>query len=84
VKKLRKVNREKRKQNRRDAKERLADQAGAMINHPTECCVCATKFERNKETVKSWMVTVISEKKVVHLTCPECWVKVEGLVECHE
>ncbi len=84
MKKLRKVNREKRKQKRRDAKERLADQAASMINHPTECCICAAKFERNKETVKSWMVTVVSEKKVVHLTCPACWTKIEGVAECRD
>lgn len=84
MKKLRKVNKGKRKQERRDAKDRLADSAAAMINHPTECCICATKFNRNKETVKTWMVTVISEKKVVHLTCPSCWEKVEGMAECHE
>ena len=84
MKKLRKVNREKRKQKRRDAKERLADQAASMINHPTECCVCATRFDRNEETVKSWMVTVVSEKKVVHLTCPNCWDTVKEVIKCQE
>ncbi len=72
--KLRKVNRAKRKEDRRSAQERMATQASLMLEHPTECCVCKKPFERTQETVKTWQVTVIQEKKVVRLTCPSCWL----------
>jgi len=71
--KLRKVNRAKRKEKSRNAQERMAMQASLMMEHPTECCVCKEPFERTQETVKTWQVTVIQEKKVVRLTCPSCW-----------
>ena len=84
MKKLRKVNRKKRKQKRKDAQETLSERASMMMSHPTECCVCTTPFERNHETVKSWMVTVIEAKKTVRLTCPACWKKIGELIECQE
>lgn len=75
MKKLRKVNKAKRKQERQDAQERMADAASQMLKHPTECCVCKTSFERNHQTVKSWHVTVREER--VRLTCPECWATIQ-------
>jgi len=82
VKKLRKVNRQKRKQQRKDAQEALKQQTAAFLDHPKECCVCEEKFERTRETVKSWQVTVIEER--VRLTCPACWHTLTEVLECQE
>jgi len=71
VKKLRKINRTKRKEDRKDAEERLATQAALMMKHPKECCICSKKFVRNQETVTTWQVTIREER--VRLTCPDCW-----------
>jgi len=78
MKKLRKVNPTKRKQERKDAQERLEAQTSMFLDHPKECCVCNVPFERNKETVKTWQVTIREDR--VRLTCPECWSIIqEGL-----
>jgi len=82
--KLRKVNTTKRKEKRKEAQERLASQASLMMNHPTECCVCKKLFTRDHTTVKTWMITVLEEKKAVHLTCPDCWGTIEEVIECQE
>mgnify|MGYP003149322474 FL=1 len=84
MKKLRKVDRQKRKQKRKDAQNQLAERVALMTKHPKECCVCQQVFERNHETVKTWMVTIISEKKTVRLTCPQCWAKIGEIIECQE
>jgi len=76
--KIRKVDSNKRKKDRKAAKQQLEKQAAAFLNHPKECCVCKSPFERNKETVKSWHVVVREER--VRLTCPDCWSTIqEGL-----
>lgn len=67
MKKLRKVNKEKRKQ----ARKKLKSDTNMFLDHPKECCVCKTEFERNHETVKTWHVTVVEKR--VRLTCPDCW-----------
>ena len=78
--KIRKVNTKKRKQERKDARERLAEEASQMLsNHPTECCVCHTKFERTQETVKTWNVTINESR--VRLTCPKCWGIIKDRIE---
>jgi predicted RNA-binding Zn-ribbon protein involved in translation (DUF1610 family) len=78
MKKLRKVNSAKRKQERKDAQENMERQAALFSKHPTECCACGGHFERSRETVKTWQVTIREER--VHLTCPECWSIIqEGL-----
>ena len=79
--KIKKTNTAKRKEKRKKAEQRLAEEASAMMNHPTECCVCKQAFVRDHETVKTWMVTVMEETKVVYLTCPPCW---SGVVEIAE
>jgi len=71
MKKIRKVNTKKRKKDRKEAKEKLERQAAAFLDHPKECCVCKTEFERTHETVKTWQVTVVEDR--VRLTCPDCW-----------
>ncbi|MAH48828.1 hypothetical protein CMI37_23575 [Candidatus Pacearchaeota archaeon] len=71
MKKLRKVNPTKRKQERKDAQKEMEHQAALFAKHPTECCVCKEQFERTKETVKTWQVAIREER--VRLTCPNCW-----------
>jgi|TARA_B100002019_G_C20859512_1_gene398567 hypothetical protein len=71
MKKIRKVNTNKRKKDRKEAQKRLEKQTAAFLDHPKECCVCKAQFERNHETVKTWHVTVVEDR--VRLTCPDCW-----------
>jgi len=78
VKKIRKVNTQKRKKKRKDAQKRLAQQTSLMMKHPTECCMCDLHFKRTPQTIKTWKVTIVEER--VRLTCPTCWgVFVEAL-----
>jgi len=82
--KIRKVNKAKRKQERKSALDRMEAQTSLMMEHPTECCVCKKLFKRDHQTVKTWMVTIIEEKKAVRLTCPECWGTVNEVIQCQE
>ena len=77
--KIKKVNKAKRKKERKDSQKRLAEQASRMMRHPKECCMCGTLFERTRETVKTWQITAREER--VHLTCPSCWLTVREIVE---
>jgi tRNA U54 and U55 pseudouridine synthase Pus10 len=70
------VNTAKRKQERKEAKKKLEVQISLMREHPKECCICHDVFERTEQTVKTWKVTVLHEKKVVRLVCPGCWESV--------
>lgn len=79
MRKLRKVNTNKRKKERKEAQERLQKQTAAFLDHPKECCVCKFEFKRTKETVKTWQV-VIRENRV-RLTCPKCWSIIQEVVE---
>ena len=79
--KIRKINTSERKKKRKEAEQRLTEHTSAMMNHPMECCVCKREFVRDHETVKTWMITVMEETKVVYLTCPPCW---SGVVEIAE
>ena len=71
MKKITKVNTNKRKKDRKEAQKRLEKQTAAFLDHPKECCVCKTEFERTHETVKTWQVSVVEDR--VRLTCPDCW-----------
>tara|TARA_R110000824_G_scaffold121679_3_gene277966 strand:+ start:294 stop:539 length:246 start_codon:yes stop_codon:yes gene_type:complete len=75
MKKIRKVNINKRKL----ARKALAEATSLMLDHPTECVLCKKTFERTPITVKEWTVTV--QEKRVHLTCPSCTGVVKGVVE---
>tara|TARA_R100000008_G_C3534629_1_gene141277 strand:- start:341 stop:595 length:255 start_codon:yes stop_codon:yes gene_type:complete len=77
--KIRKVNTNKRKKERKDARRQLEKQAAAFLDHPTECSVCKAPFTRTKETVKEWHVVVRSDR--VRLACPRCWGLVEERLE---
>lgn len=79
MKKLRKVDTKKRKQERKAAQEALASSASLMQSHPKECCLCKAVFERTHETVKTWHVTVKDE--TARLTCPKCWSIIKEVVE---
>ena len=69
----------KKKKERKEAKERLEKQTAAFLSHPKECCVCKTEFERTHETVKTWQVSVVEDR--VRLTCPDCWGKINEVLE---
>ena len=79
MKKIRRVNTNKRKKHRKEAQQSLEKQAAAFLDHPKECCVCKTEFVRNHETVITWQVSVIEDR--VRLTCPDCWDKVNEVLE---
>jgi galactose-1-phosphate uridylyltransferase len=79
VKKIRKHIPGKRKREKKEANERLEKQAAAFLDHPKECCVCKTEFERTHETVKTWQVSVVEDR--VRLTCPDCWGKINEVLE---
>jgi hypothetical protein len=77
--KIRKVNSNARKKERKNAQLKLQKQTTAFLNHPKECCVCKTEFERTTETVKTWQVIIREER--VRLTCPKCWSIIQEVVE---
>ena len=78
MKKLRKTIPGKRKQDRKNAEEEIERKVALFASHPTDCCVCKSVFERSKETVQSWQVTIRKDR--VRLTCPKCWSIIqEGL-----
>jgi len=79
MKKLRKVDTKKRKAERKILENQLAEQTALMMKHPKECCMCKMVFERNRETVKTWQVTIREER--VHLTCPGCWGIINEVLE---
>ena len=76
--KIRKVDTNKRKKERKSAQAALQKQTAALLDHPKECCVCDTHFERTKETVKTWHVVVNGSR--VRLTCPGCWGMIQEAV----
>ena len=75
MKKVRKVNKEKRKQ----ARKKLKSETNTFLDHPKKCCACDVEFVRNHETVKTWHVTVVDKR--VRLTCPDCWSKITEALE---
>ena len=79
MKKLRNINTNKRKKERKSAQQKLQKQTAALLDHPKECCVCKTEFERTTETVKTWQVIIREER--VRLTCPTCWGIIQEVVE---
>ena len=79
MKKLRNIKPGQRKRERKDATSELHAKAAAFLDHPKECCVCKTAFERTKETVKNWQVTVREDR--VRLTCPECSSTIREVLE---
>jgi hypothetical protein len=82
MKKIRKVIPGQRKQERKSAQENMERQVALFSKHPTECCVCKLGFERTKETVLSWQVTINEER--VRLTCPKCWGIIKEAMESEE
>ncbi len=74
MKKLRNIKPGQRKRERKEASAALERQAAAFLDHPKECCVCNTSFERNHETVKTWHVVIKEDN--VRLTCPSCWGRI--------
>tara|TARA_R110000824_G_scaffold102639_8_gene244177 strand:- start:490 stop:753 length:264 start_codon:yes stop_codon:yes gene_type:complete len=72
MKKLRKINPKKRKEQKKAAEKLLSERTALLLDHPTECCICKAAFKRTHQTVKTWQVTVRHEAKTVRLTCPKC------------
>ncbi len=60
-------------------KAKLEALTAAMLQHATECCVCKVGFERTKETVATWQVTIRENR--IRLTCPDCWSTIKKVVE---
>tara|TARA_R110002012_G_scaffold528_2_gene2465 strand:- start:8747 stop:8995 length:249 start_codon:yes stop_codon:yes gene_type:complete len=79
MKKIRRIKPGQKKRERRDAEAALKKKTAAFLDHPQECCVCTTPFERTKETVSSWHVSVIEGR--VRMACPDCWNLVRQTVE---
>jgi hypothetical protein len=77
--KIRKLNTAKRKKERKKAKEALKQKTSLFLDMPEKCCVCETGFDKkSKEMAQTWHVVVFEERKVVRLTCPPCWQRVES------
>lgn len=80
--KLRKVNTQRRKQERREAERNLKRRANMLLDIDENCCVCDAAFDKkNKEMATTWHVVVYEAKGVARLTCPNCWSKVEEAVQ---
>ena len=77
--KLRKPRSASKKKAQKAAQKELSARVSSMLDHSMECEVCAAPFERSKETVKSWMVTVVEKK--VRLACPSCWKRINERIE---
>jgi hypothetical protein len=79
MKKIRRIKPGQRKRERKEAAAALEKQAAAFLDHPKECCVCTTAFERTTENVQNWHVSVIEGR--VRLACPDCWDLVKNTIE---
>ena len=80
--KLRKVDTAKRKKERKATQEVLKKRASMLLDIPEECCACQEVFDKkNKKMAQTWHVTVFDDRKIVRLTCPPCWQKIENIVE---
>ncbi len=79
MKKLRKVNTQKRKKARKDAQKQLEEKASLFLDHPKECCLCTAPFERTQETVKTWQVTATGNRG--RMTCPTCSATLAAALE---
>ena len=82
MRKIRKVNTKKRKKERKEKQKALQSQLNFILDIPEECCACKKTFDKkSKEMAQTWNVTVFELKKIIRLTCPECWGKVKDIVE---
>ena len=80
--KLRKVNMQQRKKDRREAQRKLKQRTSMLLDIDENCCVCRAPFDKkNKEMATTWHVVVYEAKGVARLTCPDCWSKVEEVVQ---
>ena len=80
--KLRKVNMQQRKKERREAQRKLKQRTSMLLDIDENCCVCRAPFDKkNKEMATTWHVVVYEAKGVARLTCPDCWSKVEEVVQ---
>ena len=63
--KLRKVNTQRRKQERREAERNLKRRANMLLDIDENCCVCRAPFDKkNKEMATTWHVVVYEAKEV--------------------
>jgi len=77
--KIRKVNTAKRKKVRKQAQEALKQKTSMLLDMPEECCVCNAAFnKKSRDMVQTWHVVVFESKKIVRLSCPRCWEKIEN------
>ena len=82
MKKIRNIEPGQRTKDRKAGQEALEKKMSTFLDHPKECCVCKTEFERTQETVKTWQVMVKGEN--VRLTCPRCSAIVATRLENEE
>jgi len=76
--KIRKMNTARRKKARKQAQEALKQKTSMLLDMPEECCVCNDAFDKkSRDMVQTWHVVVFESKKIVRLSCPDCWEKIE-------
>ena len=79
--KIRKFNSAQRKKERKKAQEVLQRRTSLLLDMPEKCCVCETEFDKkSKEMAQTWHVVTFEERKIVRLTCPFCWQRVENSI----
>jgi len=82
MKKIKKVDTNRRKKERKEVQEKMQRTVGAMLSLPDECGVCKTFFDKkSKEMADTWHVMVYEQKNKIYLTCPSCWDKVKVIAE---
>ena len=82
MKKIRKIDTNKRKKARKEKQRILQKNINLMLGLPEECCVCEKLFDKkDKKMAQTWNVTVFESKSTIRLTCPSCWGKVKDIIE---
>jgi hypothetical protein len=76
--KIRKTNTTQRKKTRKLAQEALKQKTSMLLDMPEKCCVCNDAFDKKSRLMaQTWHVVVFESKKIVRLSCPACWEKIE-------
>ena len=82
MRKIKKVNTNKRKKERKKSQKTLQRRLNFILDLPEECCACKKAFDKkNKKMAQTWSVAVFESREVIRLTCPECWSKVKDMIE---
>ena len=82
MKKIRKINTNKRKKERKEKQKALQRNINLMLDFPEECYVCEKLFDKkDRKMAQTWNVTIFESKEIIRLTCPGCWGKVKDIIE---